>query len=209
MSTPQTAPRVPDFHKSAFWIYGVTAMVMREPLSVVLHHAATAGWQNTGVQLEALRGLVVWLVMSRQFTVAGIYFDRVYLQPDSATRFPRRSYPHDFIVGIGALLAAVGASTVVGSNSNIFDYVIGVALSWDLLWLAIAAAARHSSVPVMASGVAWKIGILALFAAALAAFGELPAYCVLLVGLLVHMGRLIADYDRLYSTTGATEPRGT
>ena len=79
--------RVPDLHKSAFWIYGVTAMVMREPLSILLHHAADAGWGDAGVHREALRALIVWMLLSRQFTVTGVYFDRVYLQPDSAARY--------------------------------------------------------------------------------------------------------------------------
>ena len=93
MSAQPPAARVPDLHKSAFWIYGVTAMVMREPLSIVLRHASSVGWANPDVLMEALRGLIVWLLMSRQFTVAGVYFDRVYLQPDSGAQFANRNFP--------------------------------------------------------------------------------------------------------------------
>src|SRR4051812_42626435 len=97
---PSPAPRVPDLHKSAFWIYGVTAMVMREPLGIVLRHASSSGWSDGAVRLEALRTLIVLLLMSKQFLAAGIYFDRVYIQQESGERFPRRSYPMDFLFGM-------------------------------------------------------------------------------------------------------------
>jgi len=198
-SPAKPVARVPDLHKSAFWIYGVTAMVMREPLAVVLHHANTAGWSDPGVHIEALRGLIVWMLLSRQFTVAGVYFDHVYLQPDSADRDPRRSYPLDFLIGVGALLAAVATSTLVSADNHLFNAVVGVALAWDVLWLLLAALMRHSSVSLIAPETIVSLVMLAIGGVTLSLFGEVAAYVAVLVCILVHLGRLMAAYDTLYA----------
>lgn len=192
--------RVPDLHKSAFWIYGVTAMVMREPLSIVLRHAAAAGWGDAGVHLEALRALIVWMLLSRQFSVLGIYFDRVYLQPDSAARYPRRSYPIDFLLGIGAVLASVGAAGLVGTPGPLFAIVAGVALGWDVVWLALAKVMGHTSVGLMAPNTLISLGMMAVFAAAYALTSEFTATAVLLVMILLHLGRLMGDYNTFYAS---------
>lgn len=199
MSAQPPAARVPDLHKSAFWIYGVTAMVMREPLSIVLHHASSAGWANPGVLMEALRSLIVWLLMSRQFTFAGVYFDQVYLQSDSAVRFACRNFSVDFILGIGALLLAVGASTIVGVKGSLFDVVVGLALLWDLLWLLVARLMGHSSVRLIAPGALFNVGILVLFWGTRSLFGDGPGYAALLACALIQMWRLMGDYEKFYA----------
>ena len=79
MPNGSEAPRVSDLHKSAFWIYGVTAMVMREPLAGLVRHIASAGMGNVQVRLETLRVAVVLVLMSRLFLESGLYFDEVYL----------------------------------------------------------------------------------------------------------------------------------
>ena len=203
MSAQPPAARVPDLHKSAFWIYGVTAMVMREPLSIVLHHASTAGWANPDVLMEALRGLIVWLLLSRQFTVAGVYFDRVYLQPDSGVQFANRNFPVDFILGIGALLLAVGASTIVGVKGSLFDGVVGLALQWDLLWLLVARLMGHSAVRLIAPGALFNLGILVVFWGVRSVFGDGLGYGALLVSSVVQMWRLMVNYDSLYANPGS------
>ncbi len=203
MSAQPPAARVPDLHKSAFWIYGVTAMVMREPLSIVLHHASTAGWANPDVLMEALRGLIVWLLLSRQFTVAGVYFDRVYLQPDSGVRFANRNFPVDFILGIGALLLAVGASTIVGVKGSLFDVVVGLALLWDLLWLLVARLMGYSAVRLISPGALFNLGILVVFWGVRSVFGDGLGYGALLVSSVVQMWRLMVNYDSLYANPGS------
>ncbi len=199
MSEQPTASRVPDFHKSAFWIYGVTAMVMREPLAIVLRHAATAGWADQGVQMEAARSLIVWLLLSRQFTVAGIYFDHVYVQSDSAARFPQRSYPVDFMLGVVALLVSVGASTIVGVSGPLFDVLVGLTLLWDLLWLAFAKALGHSTARFIAPAAIFNLGVLAVFLAVREFFGPLAGYGALVLCGSIQMARLFANYNRLYA----------
>ena len=188
------APRVPDLHKSAFWIYGVTAMVMREPLSIVLHHAVTAGWADPTVVREGLRTLIVLLLMSKQFLASGIYFDRVYIQPESAERFPRRSYPTDFLFGMAALLVAVGASTVIGSPPPMFDRVAGAMLLSNAVWIAVSKVASYSTVARIAPAAISDIVTLAVFAASLLVFGEAAGYVVLLLLLLGQIAHLIRNY---------------
>jgi hypothetical protein len=157
VTSPDPAPaRIPDSHKSAFWIYGVTAMVMREPLSVFVKDLSSAGPSSLTVQLEWLRLLVVFLFLSRQFLAAGVFFDRVYLQPDSAARFPRRSYPVDFITRMIELLVAVAASTAVGIHTRQiadlapFTILTVLLLLLQPVWLAVARLARYSTVPEIA-----------------------------------------------------------
>src|SRR3954451_23865957 len=150
MAVEPTPPRIHDLHRSAFWIYGVTAMIMRDPFGVVLRHAAAAGWGDPMVRQEGLRGLVVLFLMSRQFLASGIYFDRVYLQPESPQLYPRRSYPLDFLLGMGELLAALGASTLVGLPTSMFAALVAVNLLWEPAWLALSAVARYSTLRMIA-----------------------------------------------------------
>ena len=157
MSSPAAPPaRIPDSHKSAFWIYGVTAMVMREPLSVFIKDLSATGPASPAVQLEFLRVLVVFLFLSRQFLAAGVFFDRVYLQPDSAALFPRRSYPLDFITRMIELLVAVGASTAVGIHTrhvgglSPFTILTALLLLLQPVWLVLAWIANYSSAPEIA-----------------------------------------------------------
>ncbi|MCU1328207.1 MAG: hypothetical protein JWN34_3577 [Bryobacterales bacterium] len=189
------APRVPDLHKSAFWIYGVTAMVMREPLSIVLRHSTTAGWRDPAVQLEAVRALIVLGLLSRQFLAAGIFFDRVYLQPEAAERFPRRSYPVDFLFGMGELLLAVGASTVVGTASPTFNVIVAVVLLSEGAWLLVARLLEHSTVPKIAPGAVFNLLILAMWVPLTALFGDFAGSLALIALTAVHMVRLGRTYD--------------
>ena len=148
--------RIPDSHKSAFWIYGVTALVMREPLSVLIRDTSALGLVNPTVQLEALRVVLVFLILSRLFLGAGVYFDRVYLQPESAGHFPRRSYPVDFLSTLMELLVAVGASTAVGIHTRHigglapFSILIAILLLFEPLKLALAWAGNYSTVAEIA-----------------------------------------------------------
>ena len=104
---------VSNLERSAFWIYGVTAMIMREPMSTLLRHGSTAGWGDPLIRVETLRVLVVLVFLSRLFLAAGLHFEIVFMRPESAKLFPKRSYPVDFLAGLGQLLVGVAASTVV------------------------------------------------------------------------------------------------
>src|SRR5262249_26006714 len=148
--------RIPDSHKGAFWIYGVTAMIMQGPLGVVVRGISSQGIGNRAVQIEVLRLLVVFLILSRQFLAAGTFFDRLYLQPDAALKFPRRSYPADFLTRLAELLMAVAASTAVGlepypqSGLTPFTILAGILLLLESIWLGFARGAGFSTAELIA-----------------------------------------------------------
>jgi len=153
MAAPQaeTAPprRITDLQRSAFWIYGVTAMIMRDPLSVIVRQTAELGFGNWEVRLEILRVGVILILLSRLFLVSGLYFEQVYMQPESGDRYPRRSYAVDFLAGLAQFLVATAASTAIALQSvrtlTPFALLVAVFLAVDWLWLGLAALRRFSS----------------------------------------------------------------
>ena len=179
ISSPPPVRRISDLQRSAFWIYGVTGMVMREPLGLVIRHISDAGIRDGQVRLEVLRVAVILLLMSRLFLFSGLYFDQVFMRPDSAERFPRRSYPIDFLNGLAQFLVATAATTVVGLHTRIagwfspFTLLVYVFLLADSIWLVIAKLRRFTStslivryvgssgVIVLASAVAGGIAFVA------------------------------------------------
>ena len=57
-------------------------------------------WKLAG-QSSSCASLSILLLLSRQlFLVSELYFEQVFMQPDSADRYPRRSYPIDFLAGL-------------------------------------------------------------------------------------------------------------
>ncbi len=202
MAAEPIPARIPDLHRSAFWIYALTVTVIREAVYTVFHHAATLGWHDSTVQLEALRTLVVLVLLARQMLSAGMYFDRVYLQPDSGTNFPRRSYPIDFLFGLTELLTAVAASTTYSLPS--FDACVAVNLSWVALWLGVSAALGYSTVRVIAPGLAVNAAILAILALVRATAGEAAAAIGLLILVTLHLGYYIYTYNRGQSSLQVT-----
>ena len=159
-TTSRPLRRISDLQRSAFWIYGVTAMVMREPLGLVIRHISDAGLRNWQVRLELLRIAVILLLLSRLFLFSGLYFEQVFMQPDSAERYPRRSYPIDFLNGLSQFLVATAATTAIGLHVRIagwfapFTLLVYVFLLADWIWLAVAKARRFSSAPLIASWAA-------------------------------------------------------
>jgi len=199
------AGRVSDLHKSAFWIYGVTAMVMREPLGVVIRHIAAAGVGDVQVRLEILRVSIVLALMSQLFLASGLYFDEVYLQPDSAERFPRRSYPADFISGLLHFLLAVGASTVVSTTANAFPAVVLAFLLYDSAWYALSRLLGFATVSRLAgpAGAGARSALLCTVIWGLlrlttdnAAVAEQAAFALLLGLVCYDVSHLLRGYDR-------------
>jgi hypothetical protein len=135
---------VADLHKSAFWIYGVTAMIMREPLAVGIRRTAESGIGGAGVADELLRVAAVFAVLSRFFLAEGLFFDEVHLRQGSGAQYPRRSYPLDFLFGMVQLVLAVGASTAIQAPQS-FAVMIGAFLLFDNIWLAVSACMRLST----------------------------------------------------------------
>lgn len=160
--TVVAAGRVSDLHRSAFWIYGVTAMVMRAPFESVIRHAATAGVSDWQVRLEMLRVFVVLGLMSRLFLASGLYFDQVYVRPESATTFPRRSYPIDFVAWMMELLIVVALSTTVMlhvrgvAGISLYSGVAGASLLYENSWLVLSRLKQFSSVGKVAESTRWN-----------------------------------------------------
>src|ERR1700753_1349827 len=100
MTASHPVPRITDLQRSAFWIYGVTAMVMREPLGIIVRQIAELGIGNGEVRLEILRVAVLLSLLSRLFLSSGLYFEQVYMQEGAAARYPRSSYAIDFLAGL-------------------------------------------------------------------------------------------------------------
>ncbi|HWC00579.1 MAG TPA: hypothetical protein VG672_27925, partial [Bryobacteraceae bacterium] len=190
MTPKPAAVRIPDLHRSAFWIYGITAMVMKEPFGVVLRHAAIAGWSDPAVQQEGLRALAVLILMSRQFLAAGIYFDRVYLAPESAEEFPRRNYPFDFLFGLTEMLLVLAGSMIVAVPNSYFDILCALSLIWEPIWLAASKLVGYSTPSNIAPLARIAVGILAISAIVRLAAGESTTMIVLAALGFAHLIRM-------------------
>jgi hypothetical protein len=206
------AHRVTDLQRSAFWIYGVTALVLREPMGTVIGHAARLGLGNWQVRLEVLRVLVILILLSRLFLMSGLFLEKVYMSPDSDERFPRRSYPIDFLAGLIQFLLATAAATTLALDVRVagvyspFSVMVAIFLLFDLLWLALTALRRFSTVDLVArqavvnlvllvgsgtvAGIARVVGLDAVF-------GEQTG--LVLVGLLAtgHLAVQVLSYESL------------
>jgi hypothetical protein len=196
MSPKPAAIRIPDLHRSAFWIYGITATVMKDPFGVVLRHAAGAGWADPAVQQETLRALVVLILMARQFLAAGMYFDRVYLAPESAERFPLRNYPFDFLFGLTELLFAVANSMIVGIPNLFFDVLCALNLLWETVWLFASKVGGYSTLRLIAPGAQVTAGIVVLSGVTRLVAGESAAMAAVLLLCLAHIVWMIWRYNR-------------
>ncbi len=166
-STPaRPTRRITDLQRSAFWIYGVTAMVMREPFGLIIRHTAEAGLGDWQVRLELVRVVVILLLLARLFLLSGLYFEIVYMQADSADRFPRRSYPIDFLAGLKQFLVGAAATTTIGMHYRVdgqyapFTLLVWLFLLVDIGWLAIAMLRGFSSVPIIRKQAGWNTAIL-------------------------------------------------
>lgn len=132
-------------------------MVMREPLGLIIRHISDAGLRSWQVRLELLRLAVILLLLSRLFLFSGLYFEQVFMRPDSAERYPSRSYAIDFLNGLAQFLIATAATTVIGLHVRIagwfapFTLLVYVFLLGDWVWLGIAKARRFSATPLIAS----------------------------------------------------------
>jgi hypothetical protein len=194
--------RVSDLHKSAFWIYGVTAMVMREPLAGMIRRLSSPGLGSFEVQGEVLRVAVVLALMARVFLAFGLFFDEVHLRSDSASRFPRRSYPVDFLAALLQFLLIVAASTAI-TSPGAFAVVAGAFLLYENLWWAVSAGLGLSSsaaVVRMARGGTLAFLICGAVYAAAESFppsaARLLPPVVLLALTFREIGGLIRAYDQ-------------
>lgn len=141
---------------------------MREPMGAVLRHAFEAGFHDWQVRLEVLRLAIVILLLSRLFLIVGLYFEMIFMQPDAAVRFPRRSYPVDFLTGLMQFMVGAALTTVMSNHLRMaggmamFSWIVVAFLSIDILWLAVAIARGFSAAPVIAGHTRVNAGMLAV-----------------------------------------------
>jgi hypothetical protein len=144
---------------------------MREPIGGVLRHAFEAGFHDWQVRLEVLRLTIVILVLSRLFLEIGLYFEMVFMQPDAAMRYPRRSYPVDFLTGLLHFMTGAALTTVMTNHLRMaggmamFSWILLAFLSIDILWLGLAVARGFSAMPVIAGQAKVNVGMLVACAA--------------------------------------------
>jgi hypothetical protein len=211
-SPNMAAHHVSDLQRSAFWIYGVTALVMREPMATVIAHASSVGLGNWQVQLELLRVAVILILLSRLFLMSGLFLEKVYMLPNSDELFPRRSYPIDFLAGLFQFLLATAASSALALNVRVagvyspFSVIIAILLLFDLVWLAISALRRFSTTDLVARQVLVNVMLLvtsgviastARLAGLDAVFSEGAGLTVLALLAMGHMAIQIVSYEGL------------
>ena len=211
--------RIPDSHKNAFWLYGVAGMVMREPLSVLVRDASAQGFASPAVQLEALRVMLVFLILSRVFMGAGVYFDRVYLQPESAANFPRRNYAADFLATLTELLVAVAASTAVAIHTRTiggltpFSILIALLLVSEPLKLVATRAAGYSTAgeiapDARAGAIAFLLADATYMTMRMLGFGPVRTEAAALIAVAVCTAARLLNQIRTYgSSTPITTAR--
>ncbi|HXJ40808.1 MAG TPA: hypothetical protein VNH18_16120 [Bryobacteraceae bacterium] len=208
--TVAAAGRVSELHKSAFWIYGVTALVMRVPFESVIRHASLAGTGDWQVRLEMLRVVVVLVLLARMFLAAGRHFDLVYIRADAAVQYPRRNYPMDFLMCLVELLIVVALSTTVTlhvrgiAGISLFSGIAGLSLLYENGWLAASRAMGLTAVRNIAAfaaandvafaGLALGFGASRL-AGADAVFAEQTGLCLVLAISLRELPRLVREEE--------------
>ncbi len=212
------AVRISELHKGAFWIYGVTAMVLHDPVLHVLTHISEAGLANWQVRLELLRCAVLLTLMARFFLAAGLYFDQVYMQEASREKYPRRSYPVDFLAGLMQFLLLLGAAVTVAAHHKfrgeltVFTIAAALVALYGNLWYLLGAVLRYSAREKQAAlrnsgNLAFVLAALAYVTARLAGsdpvFADQAALCALLILAGADVIRLIRQYDAAEAKSAA------
>jgi hypothetical protein len=210
MSPSKPVRRITDLQRSAFWIYGVTAMIMREPLGIIVRQTSELGIGHWEVRLGILRVGVILILLARLFLVSGLYFEQVYMQPESGDRYPVRSYAVDFLAGLLQFLVATAASTAVTLQSvrtlTPFSLLVAMFLMVDLLWLGLAALKGYSSLGLIGqqaklNGLIVAAGGVTLLVAHLAGgdavFSHEAALSVVTVCALLDIAHQIKRYDQM------------
>jgi hypothetical protein len=138
---------VQRLHSHSFYLFGVVVgLSIREALvrtgSDLFLPTKVEIWK---VHLEALRLIIFLLTITCFYFGAGVFFDKIYINPETATRYQRKNYGLDFSFGLIHFLAFFawalsindysrspkwGVSPFLGFLSAIFLY--------DLAWLFIS-----------------------------------------------------------------------
>lgn len=133
-------------HSHAFYLYGVVvALAIREVLLRVGTHAfvPVAGEQveSWKIHLEALRLVLFLIAITCFYFGSGVFFDKVYINPDTAREFQKKNYGLDFTIGLIHFLIFFAWSLTITNHSRngwglspFFGFLSAIFL-YDLVWL--------------------------------------------------------------------------
>jgi hypothetical protein len=147
MSQETALSREERLSRHALWLYGViVGLAIKHALeSVLIHFYVPPDARRWPILLEATR-LFVFLLMIIRFYLGGIvYFEKVYGSPDSANKYPDRTFSLDFMFGTIHYLfffALAGSINAYEFHPKFFAIILSVILLYDLAWLW---SSRHKS----------------------------------------------------------------
>jgi hypothetical protein len=192
---------------SAFFLFGViVGLSIREALVRISPHlllpSDVVGWQ---VRLEALRLVVFLFTIVCFYFGASHYFDKVYVNDDTAAKFIKKSYGLDFASALVHFLIFFGWGTTATDHSRFswgggpFLLFLGAVLLYDLVWLL--ANRKNDSVQeikiwtFMACAVSALAGLVFFLVRAISAndvIAEAFALIIVMVYILVDFAELVS-----------------
>jgi len=136
---------VQRLHNHAFYLYGViVGLAIREALTrsapQLIHPASAEPWM---VLLESLRLVVFLLTISCFYFGAGVYFDKVHLNVNTAQKYATKSYGLDFVSGLIHFLIFFGWALTIGDYGRYrfgvspFLFFLSAVFLYDLVWLVV------------------------------------------------------------------------
>ena len=160
-------------HTHANYIYGViVGLAIREALvRTVPQLIPPFSLELWKVYLVVFRLILFLLTITCFYFGAGIYFDKVHLNPETAVKYPRKSYGLDFASGlIHFLIFFAWSLTVVDFSRHAagvspFLFLLSAVFLYDLVW--IFANVRFDSVQEIKM---WTLMCLFVFVVATAVF---------------------------------------
>jgi hypothetical protein len=134
------------FHTHAFWLYGViTGLAIREALvragpHVFLYLSASRpeAWK---LHLELSRLVIFCLCLFTFYFGAGVFFDKVHVGPEAATKYPNNNYGLDYFFGLIHFVFFFGWALTIDDYSrtargiSLFLVFLTIIFLYDLAWL--------------------------------------------------------------------------
>jgi hypothetical protein len=136
-------------HAHAFWVYGViVGLAIREALVRAGSHIFLPGsptflpsdvlpWK---LHLEAFRLIIFLMTITCFYFGSGVFFDKVYLNEKTASRFEKKSYGLDFVLGMVHYLVFFAWSLTLADHSRFrwglspFLLFMSAILLYDVVW---------------------------------------------------------------------------
>jgi hypothetical protein len=133
-------------YKHAFWLYGVIiGLAIKQSFETVvphwIHPTPEFSYPTHGLYLEVLRFFTFIFLTIRFYLGSAYYFGAAHESEDADTRFKKRSFATDFVLGflhfLGFAFLALTISVHIGSV-RLFALGIVFILVYDVFWLGFA-----------------------------------------------------------------------